>query len=74
MAETKKKKKTPADTIETKKKAALMADIRIIILKTNIHPTPIITPKPVFPVASPTPIFTFFTERKQILPKLPIYN
>ena len=64
MVETEEKK--TADKTETKKiQAALMADIRIIILKTRIHPAPAIAPTPIFPALSPVPIFTSFTERKE---------
>ena len=71
MAET--KKKTLVDKVETKRKqSAFMADIRIIILETRIYP--VTAPTSVFPVASPAPTFTFFTERREVFPKIFIYH
>ena len=72
MAETKKKQK--ADKIKSKaKQLTLIADDRIILLETKIHPIIITTPPPVFPVAFSTLAFIFTTERKKNIPKLFIY-
>ena len=71
------KKKQTVDKIESKKRqSVLMADIRIIILETKIHPITVTAPvtTPVFPVAFPVFAPTFTTERKEIFPKLPTYH
>ena len=47
-----------------------MADFRTILLKSKIQ---LIT-TPVFPVAFPTFVFIFTTERKEIFLKLPTYH
>ena len=60
----KRKEKKTVDKTESKKNAVLIPDIRIIILETKIHPTP---------VTAPTHIFIFFIERREIVSKLFTY-
>ena len=75
MAEFKREQET--DRAELKKEQkSLMADFRVIMFesKTPPAPAPIPAPTPAPPVASPAPAFTFTTERKEILPKLPTYH
>ena len=65
-------KKRTIDKTETKKnQTVIMAEFRNMILESKIQPTPAITP--VFPVAFPTPIFTFTHERRDIFPKVFTY-
>ena len=66
-------KKQTTDKTELKRKhETQMANFRTILLKSKFQPSPVTTP--VLPVAFPTFAFTFTTERKKILPKLPIYH
>ena len=62
------KKEQAIDKAELKKKIATqIVEFRTILLKSKAPPTPITTP--VFPVAFPTPAFTFSTERKKKIPE-----
>ena len=64
-----------ADKIGLKKKqTAQMAEFRTIILESKVQPAPVTTPPPVFPVVSPTPIFTSITERREKFPKKITYH
>ena len=68
---TESKKEQTTDKIELKKKhAAQMVDFRTIFLKSKIQPIA----TTVFPVAFPTPAFTFTIERKTIFQKQFTYH